>query len=158
MLGHAIAGHRPEARARPTAHDHRHYKHLSTHSIAIRNFNTRPPIFNRFCSGSSMRVRFLALPTILVRMNAAGPSIDRSTWLSAAKCITPSGKISLSLCGNGRKRCQVAGIAQFVDHQCTMVRFAHEVPHDCRADEAGAAGRNRLDIRNRHIGTAIQSP
>ena len=28
---------------------------------------------------------------MLVSMKAAGPSIERSTWLSAARCITASG-------------------------------------------------------------------
>ena len=27
------------------------------------------------------------MPTILVSMNAPGPSIERSTWLSAARCM-----------------------------------------------------------------------
>ena len=31
------------------------------------------------------------MPTIFVSINAAGPSIERSTWLSAAKCIIESG-------------------------------------------------------------------
>ena len=31
------------------------------------------------------------VPTMLVSMKAAGPSIERSTWLSAARCMTTSG-------------------------------------------------------------------
>ena len=31
------------------------------------------------------------VPTVLVRINSPGPSIERSTWLSAARSITASG-------------------------------------------------------------------
>jgi hypothetical protein len=33
----------------------------------------------------------LKVPVMLVSMKSAGPSMDRSTWLSAARCITASG-------------------------------------------------------------------
>ena len=32
------------------------------------------------------------VPTTFVWMKAAGPVIERSTWLSAARCITASGR------------------------------------------------------------------
>jgi hypothetical protein len=50
---------------------------------------------------------------MLVSMKAAGPSMERSTWLSAAKCI---------------------------DRHDLHVEFACQEADDGGADEAGAAG------------------
>ena len=91
------------------------------------------------------------VPTILVWMNSPGPSIERSTWLSAARCITTSGENvgkepphrgriddvgtleadSADLDGDRRERFQIAGIGQLVDHQHLVVgasRSADERP------------------------------
>ena len=99
------------------------------------------------------------VPTTLVWMNSPGPSIERSTWLSAARCMTTSGaKLSNSLAHlrrvrdvgahegvarivrHGRERVEIARIGELVDDQHLMRRVADEVAHHRRADEAGAAG------------------
>src|SRR5579871_3485982 len=91
-------------------------------------------------------------------MNAPGPSIERSTWLSAARCITMSGAKSLKswrilnvstiyalkmesrIRRDVRKRVDVTGVSQLVDDQHLMIRRRDQLPDHCRSDKAGAAG------------------
>jgi hypothetical protein len=49
----------------------------------------RAPVTSACCSSTNV-------PTMLVCTNSPGPSIERSTWLSAAKCKITSGWKSAS--------------------------------------------------------------
>ena len=87
------------------------------------------------------------VPTTLVGMNSPGPSMERSTWLSAARCITTSGRNSASAARIGgavadvgsdeavararrdrRQAVEVARIGELVDNE-HVVAGADEVAH-----------------------------
>ena len=108
------------------------------------------------------------MPTTLVLMNSAGPSIDRSTWLSAAKCITASGSKLDKNVGDGRtiadigaaeaiarmaldrsQRGEIAGIGQLVDDQHLVIGVADEMPDQCRPDEARSTRDQIFMLANR---------
>ena len=99
-----------------------------------------------------------SVPTTLVWTNAAGPSIERSTWLSAAKLTIASGwcvasseatsaRSPMSPCTNTwpvvavqrRERVAVAGIGQRIEIDDADAAIDC-VEHEVASDETGAAG------------------
>lgn len=97
---------------------------------------------------------------MLVWMNSAGPSIERSTWDSAARCITAVGRnaaktsskqdrsvadiylvkaVARRVSDRG-KRFEIAGISELVDVGDVVRRAVDQVPDHGRADKPGAAG------------------
>ena len=92
-------------------------------------------------------------------MNSPGPSIERSTWLSAARFMTQSGgnvssaaraaarsqmsprtKRNRGSPATGRQRGEIAGVGQLVVDQNLMRRGLDDAARDRRTDEPGAAG------------------
>ena len=99
------------------------------------------------------------VPTTLVRMKAPGSVIERSTWLSAARCITASGRnvgvegvhgrriadVGLDeavarVVRQGLERDRVGRVGQRVERRDLVSEILHEVQHQGRSDEAAAAG------------------
>ena len=98
------------------------------------------------------------VPKQFVLMKSSGPAIDRSTWLSAAKCTTASwprhrrleragiADVALdeaSSAGSSLdvpERRQVPGVGEGVVDGDLVVGVGQHVAHVVRADEAGAAG------------------
>ena len=91
-------------------------------------------------------------------MNSAGPSIERSTWLSAARFITHVGLILIEQTPHCRavadiglleaiagvasglgKGIETSRIGQLVDIHHEGMGIAEQMPDDSRADKAGAA-------------------
>ena len=108
------------------------------------------------------------MPTTLVSTNAAGPSIERSTWVSAARCMIASGCSSArirAICSpvanvgvieamlrrvfDFTQRFETARVSELVDVD-HGIAARHEVPHDRAADKPGAA-RDHDPIDHRHL-------
>ena len=101
----------------------------------------------------------MKVPPTLVSMKGAAPSIERSTWLSAARCSTASGwklcedavdrravadidlemRVAVAVARLGQ-RFEIAGVGQLVDVGDRPVGVADDVADHGRADEARAAG------------------
>ena len=94
-------------------------------------------------------------------MNSAGPRIERSTCVSAAKLTIASqpaaavatasgiGDVALvELVLDALEVRAVAGVGQLVEHD-DLVAGRREPPHEVRADEAGAAGDEDAHPRER---------
>jgi hypothetical protein len=64
-------------------------------------------------------------------MKAAGPSMERSTWVSAAK---------LRVIGEVGEAQETAGVGQLVEDHDAGVAPGQRQSHEIRADEARAAG------------------
>ena len=102
---------------------------MEAESVA-RGAGQRAPVLSAACSSANV-------PTTLVWMNCAGPSIERSTWLSAARCMTTSGRklrttsrilprvddvrsnedVSAECRRHGREVVEIAGIGQLVEDE-----------------------------------------
>ena len=104
------------------------------------------------------------MPLTLLSMNTPGSEMDRSTWLSAARCITRSGSASRTAASTAaasvRSTCwpvpivcrfaqlaqhllnrgKVAGIAHLVEIEDVDCRFPQQPAHDGAANEAGTSG------------------
>ncbi len=99
------------------------------------------------------------MPTTLVWMNTAGPWIERSTWLSAAKCTIARGRclansgfhqlgigdvalheVMSRVAFQPREVREVAGVSEKVEVDHRLVAPGQPVEDEVGADEAGAAG------------------
>ena len=108
----------------------------------------------------------MLVPKQFVLMKSSGPAIERSTWLSAAKCTTAScpriasssvpGIADVALhepvarvvvdVAQGR---EVAGVGERVVDGDLVVGVREDVPHVVGADEPGAAGDE--DLARAHV-------
>ncbi len=92
-------------------------------------------------------------------MNAAGPWIERSTWLSAAKLTIGARLVLREQCvdlravadvaahedvpgvrGHGREVAEISGVGELVEIHHGLVAPRESVEHEVGADEAGPAG------------------
>ena len=99
------------------------------------------------------------MPTTLVCTKGPGPSIERSTWVSAARCITASGWWVANTCAIAAasvmsartsvwrglvravlQRVLRGGVGHLVDVHDAGVAVAQQVADHGRADEAAPAG------------------
>ena len=107
----------------------------------------------------------MLVPKQFVVTKSSAPAIDRSTWLSAAKCTTASTPAHRVLERAGvadvalhervarvvvdvLERGQVAGVGERVVHDDLVVGVGEDVAHVVGADEPGAAGDELLHGRS----------
>ena len=111
---------------------------------------------------------------MFVVMNSCGPSIERSTWLSAARCITASGWKLFENLSHGRgirnvglhemisrivagpwNRSRIGGIGQLIDVEDFMIGFRQQETKKSRADETIAAGDGNSFLRRHDQATCV---
>src|SRR5271167_4922874 len=97
----------------------------------------------------------MKVPTTLVCTKSAGPSIERSTWLSVARCITASGSVGREdlphrgcigdigpdqdmtiVSQTFLKRVLGRGVGHLVDIDHGMIGVAQQITHDGGADKS----------------------
>ena len=81
-----------------------------------------------------------------------GSLIERSTWLSAARWITPSLEVVVGLPLDIFEIGKIAGIGERIEIDNAVVGvFVHKESYDVRADKSGTSGDKDITLHNATI-------